>query len=277
MRTLRKSALFAAGCALLAAPLLARALPDDSADDDKDKTSARKELRELEEQRSRLDEKIRAARKRAGLSGEPHAFAFGNGDFKMLHDGFGDHQIIIRKALEGANESVREALKNIPKFEQFDKFDFNFDLDDKDGKSFKVITPKDGKSVRIFTDKDGKVQRREMTDEEKKKFKEQMEKMKIDLHEHLKGLHNLKEFKDFKVELPEIRAFSDGKFIAPRVITPESRVLTIPRVRGGGEDRELRDEIRSLREEVERLRDEVKRGRGGKSTSTDVDPFGTAI
>jgi hypothetical protein len=77
-----------------------------------------------------------------------------------------------------------------------------------------------------------------------------------------------------KIEIPEIRAFEDGKVITPRIITPDTRTYVVPRVRNT-EDRELRDEIRSLRDEVQKLRDEVKRGRPGRSNPNDT--FGPAV
>jgi DNA repair exonuclease SbcCD ATPase subunit len=248
-----------AGCALLAVPLFAFARPDDDKSDDKDKAQARKELKDLEEQRAKLDSRIRDLRKKAGLPGG-RAFVWEDGKAFAFPGGEGEHSIVIEKALGDAHKAVEEAMKNMPK--HFENFNFNWD--DKDGKAFKLWVDKDGKSHKWDS---------QMSDEDKKKFKLEMEKMQSELRENLKGL------KDLKIDVPEIHAFSDDKDgsvriitprtnVRPRIVTPEYRIVE-PRVRGGGDDsRELRDEIRSLRDEVEKLRDEVKRGRG-KSTNPD--------
>jgi hypothetical protein len=257
-----------AGCALLAVPLFAFARTDDDKNDDKDKAQARRELKDLEEQRAKLDSRIRDLRKRAGLP-SVRGFTFNDGEVNEIPGLEGDHHIIVEKALGDAHRAVEEAMKNMPKnFENFKDFEnfknFNFNFDDKDGKAFKLWVDKDGKTHKWDS---------QMSEEDKRKFKQEMEKMQSELRENLKGL------KDLKIDIPEIHAFSDDKDgsvriitprtnVRPRIVTPEYRIAE-PRVRGGGDDsRELRDEIRSLRDEVEKLRDEVKRGRG-KSTNPD--------
>src|SRR5258708_2771912 len=144
MRNWFKPAMAVVGCALLAVPLLAFARPDEKAGDDtKDKAQARKELRDLEDQRSKLDGRIRELRKKAGIGGV-NGFVLNDGKLAEIEGLDGEHRIIVERAIGEAHKAVEEAMKNLPNFE---KFNFNFD-NDKNGNAFKFFTDKDGKTFK---------------------------------------------------------------------------------------------------------------------------------
>jgi hypothetical protein len=292
----------AVGGSALAVPLLAG--DDDDTKKPEDKARIERELRDLEEQRARVDARIRELRRQGSRAESLRVIRPGTGEavtIPRFNFNFDDKNLSeeqrreIRRAMEQAHKAVEEAMKNVPKGQNFVFSDKDFviprvealrSLKGLEGleslkelrglEGLEALKGAKGNSVRVYVDKDGKTRKFEgpMTQEERDFIKRDMGKLKAEIRNWTDGGNSRVVIP--RIEIPRIQV---SPTTPPTVYTvparPRTRVEVVPSTprvqvvpsvprtyieRDGG-NAELRSEIRRLREEVERLRDEVRRGR----------------
>jgi len=149
-----------------------------------DRTRMEKELADLESQREKLTEKIRAIKRKMGAPEIMIRRGGGNGELTP------EVRVEVERALESAHKATREALKSIP---------------DMKGLHERILAIPDMKDLhdkimKIYVEPDGKVHKFDssMSAEEKAKFEKEMQSLRA-------------KFKDREFLMaPRVRAFGDG-------------------------------------------------------------------
>ena len=258
----------ATACLAIVAPLAAAAMgqnPDElkieiagqeksfAKADEAAQAKAKKEVAELEAQRSKIDEKLRDARKRAGLSA---GSTFGN-SFVFSDNAGGDWRAEVKKAMEEAHRAMAEAMKSVPN----------------EGGSGNAIPG----VMRIFRNSSkpgspGELSENHLDDKTMKEIHDAMKKAAETMRTAIRyipssgnnGDKNIEARVKYQIVTPDGVKSGDlprgpyTSIVSPKV-NVQSKVMT----------QDTSDEIRKLREEVRQLREEIRKqiGKGGTAST----------
>lgn len=253
----------------------------DDVKDDQDRAKIEKELRDLENERAKLDARIGELRGRVGsrvrrmrvLPDNENRVEVRteNGHTRVYRNGKITEELNLdntpqgkeltpeqrkevdeamqqaHKAMEEARRAVEKAQKDLPP--GFVMPDVEGIVGDAMRNSFRVFTGPDGAHAYSFATP--------MKPEDAAKMHEWADKLKDQIREdvHSRVLVN-----------PPVVTIPRNAPMRPFTVTPAPRA---------GDNAELRREIRELRDEIERLRDEMHRGKPLGGTSEFVVPFGS--
>jgi hypothetical protein len=255
-------------CAGLA--VMAQAPPADDSKSSQDREKVERELKDLQEQRAKIDDRIRVLRRqstRNGLraltvpdgSGRVQVWTVPDGKLKEMKDLTPEQRKRVEEAMAEAKRALEKARKELP--EGFVMPDIEGLLDN--SLRWRALTPGNVYVAPQPFDS--------------KEFREQMQKMREDVRKNMDA---------YRLAVPRVYAVPPSTSVRP-VVPAVPAIPAIPAVPPatiyrGGSSPELREEIRALRRELDQLRDEIRRDRGTKKESDDrkskfVEPFGATL
>ena len=261
------------------AAVIAQTAATDDAKTQQDRQKVGRELKDLEEQRAKLDSRIRelrrselrelhdSARVRAygDANGKLHvltapgsgSFYFSDGNLKQMKDLTPEQRKHVEEALAEARKALEKVKGELPE---------GFVIPDIEGLL--------NNSMRMRTLAPGNVYVAPKA-WDSREFREQMEKMQDTIRQNVQTWRNV---------APHVWTVPPTTVVPAIPGTPGGPGVRVvpPAMRSRDNDPELRDEIRELRRELEQLRDEMRRDHGTKRDSQDrktqfLDPFGGTL
>lgn len=273
MTHVSRKPILAAGAALLGVcgacaglAVLAQTPPADDAKSAQDREKVERELKDLQDQRAKIDDRIRELRRQSGRNTlraltipdgkgrtqvwtfpDAKSFYFSDGKLKEMKELTPEQRKRVEEAMAEAKRALEKARKELPE---------GYTLPNVEGLLDNALR------LRALTPGNVYVAPQPF---DSKAFRDQMEKMREDIRKNMDA---------YRLVVPKVYAVPPATTIRPAI----PAVPPAPLFRDGSSP-ELRNEIRELRRELDQLREEIRRDRGTRKDTQDrktqfLDPFG---